>query len=167
MSATMYNAPSLLEENNNSYIAYTKIYNLMSYTPPDGYVLDENGNYTYTAIATVYSCNEDVKYFNAINSINIGTDTIKRVFKYKKKDSKVYVRLSVSEDIIINGNTYHQYENRPTINTINLESGDGCVTNILVGLDSNHYTGAFDISFLDFFNFLNIDFIIIISKNYY
>lgn len=24
-------------------------------TPPDGYVLDENGNYTYIAIATVYN----------------------------------------------------------------------------------------------------------------
>ena len=68
-------------------------------------------------------------------------------FNYKKKDSKVYVRLSVSHDIIINGNTYHPYENRPTINTINLGSGDGRITNILVGLDSNHSTGAFDISF--------------------
>ena len=68
-------------------------------------------------------------------------------FNYKKKDSKVYVRLEVSEDIIINGNIYHPYENRPTIKTINLESGDGCVMNILVGLDSNHYGGSFDISF--------------------
>ena len=118
----------------------------MSYTPPDGYVLDENGNYTYNAIATVYTYNVDIKYGNAINTIN-NTKTIYKEFKYKKKDSKVYVRLTVSQDIIINGNTYHAYENRPIINTIDLESGDGRVTNILVGLDSNHYTGAFDISF--------------------
>ena len=63
----------------------TKIYNLMSYTPPDGYELDKNGPYTYTAIATVYSYNVDIKYGNSINTINGGTETIKREFKYKKK----------------------------------------------------------------------------------
>ena len=62
----------------------TKIYNLMSYTPPDGYVLDKNGPYTYTAIATVYSYNVDIKYGNSINTINGGTETIKREFKYSK-----------------------------------------------------------------------------------
>ena len=78
--------PSNLEPNNNSYISYKKIYNLMSYTPPNGYVLDKNGPYTYTAKATVYSCNEDVEYYTAINTINIGTDTVKKEFRYKKKD---------------------------------------------------------------------------------
>ena len=83
-SINRYPPESESEEKNNSYIAYTKIYNLMSYTPPDGYVLDDNGKYTYIAEAKIYSCNEDVKYFNAINSINIGTETIKREFKYSK-----------------------------------------------------------------------------------
>ena len=86
LNADIYNIPSDLEPNNNSYISYKKIYNLMSYTPPYGYVLSENGPYTYTAIATVYSCNEDVEYYTAINTVNIGTDTVKKVFKYKKKD---------------------------------------------------------------------------------
>ena len=78
----------------------TKIYNLMSYTPPDGYVLDKNGPYTYTAIATVYSYNVDIKYGNSINTINGGTETIKREFKYKKKPipndyKKYYVTLTL------------------------------------------------------------------------
>lgn len=133
----------------DSNSTYKKIYDLMTDTPPDGYVLDENGDYIVTTIATVYTCNLDVKYGGVINSINNGARTIKRQFKYKKKDSKVYVRLSVSNDVIINGNIYHPYEDRPTINTIDLESGDGSVMNILVGLDSNHFTGAFDVIFDD------------------
>lgn len=137
--------PSTQDE--NWHDTHSKIYNLMSYTPPDGYVLDGYGDYTYTAEAKIYSCNLDVKYGGITNSINGGTDTMHKIFRYKKKDSKVYVRLSVSGDIIINGNTYHPYEDRPTINTINLESGDGRITNILVGLDSNHYKGEFGISF--------------------
>lgn len=166
MGARIYNMPSDIEPNNNSYISYKKIYNLMSYTPPNGYVLDKNGPYTYTAKATVYSCNEDVEYYTAINTINIGTDTVEKEFRYKKKDSKVYVRLSVSNDIIINGNTYHSYENRPAINTINLESGNGCVTNILVSLDSNHYTGSFDISF-DGASPSNIKTYLLVDNQYY
>ena len=165
-SPRIYTMPSDLEPNNNSYISYNRIYNLMSYTPPNGYVLSENGPYTYTAIATVYSCNEDVEYYTAINTVNIGTDTIKREFKYKKKDSKVYVRLLVSTDIIINGNTYHSYENRPAINTIDLESGASSVTNILVGLDSNHSTGAFDISF-EGASVSNKKIYLLVNNNYY
>lgn len=147
MDARIMRTPSELEEINNSYISYKKIYNLMSYTPPYGYVLDKNGPYTYIAKATVYSYNEDVEYYTAINTVNIGTDTVEKEFKYKKKDSKVYVRLTVSDNIIINGNTYHNYGGDPALNTIDLESGDGRITNILVGLDSNHSTAAFDISF--------------------
>lgn len=166
MDATIMNTPSELEENNNSYISYKKIYNLMSYTPPNGYVLDKNGPYTYTAKATVYSCDEDIEYYTAINTVNIGTDTVEKVFKYKKKDSKVYVRLKVSDYIIINGNTYRPDENRPAINTIDLESGAGRVTNILVGLDSNHYTGAFDISF-DGASPSNIKTYLLVNNQYY
>ena len=85
-SPRIYTIPSDLEPNNNSYISYNRIYNLMSYTPPDGYVLDENGPYTYTATATVYSYNDVVEYYTAINTLNIGTDTVKKEFRYKKKD---------------------------------------------------------------------------------
>lgn len=166
LSPGIHNMPSDLEPINNSYISYKKIYNLMSYTPPYGYVLDKNGPYTYTATATVYSCNDDVEYYTAINTINIGTDTVEKEFRYKKKESKVYVRLSVSDDIIINGNTYHPYENRPAINTINLESGAGRTTNILVGLDSNHYTGSFDISF-DGASLSNIKTYLLVNNQYY
>lgn len=144
---------------------YNKIYDLMSYTPPYGYVLDENGNYTYTAQARLYTYNYDVQYGNVIKPSFSGM-YIEKKFKYKKKDSKVYVRLSVSHDIIINGNTYHPYENRPTINTINLGSGDGRITNILVGLDSNHYTGAFDISF-EGASISNKKIYLLVNNNYY
>ena len=85
----------------------TKIYNLMSYTPPDGYVLDENGNYTYIAKATVYSYNVDIKYGNAINTIN-DTNTIYKEFKYKKADKPIQttdIRYPVT--ISISGYTVH------------------------------------------------------------
>ena len=73
----------------------------MSYTPPNEYILDKNGPYTYTAIATVYSYNYDIKYFSKTNTVNGGTVTIEREFKYKKKDKadtyiKYYVTLSLS-----------------------------------------------------------------------
>lgn len=144
---------------------YNKIYDLMSYTPPYGYVLDENGIYTYTAQARLYTYNYDVQYGNVIKPW-FSSMYIEKKFKYKKKDSKVYVRLTVSHDIIINGNTYHPYGGDPAINTINLESGDGCVTNILVGLDSNHYTGAFDVSF-DGASPSNIKTYLLVNNQYY
>lgn len=156
--------PSTPDE--NWHDTHSKIYNLMSYTPPNGYALDKNGPYTYTAEAKIYSCNLDVKYGGITNSINGGTDTIHKEFRYKKKDSKVYVRLVVSHDIIINGNIYHPYGGDPAINTINLGSGDGRVTNILVGLDSNHYTGSFDISF-DGASPSNIKTYLLVNNQYY
>ena len=77
------------------------IHNSMSYTPPDEYILDKNGSYTYTATATVYSYNYGIKYYDKINIVNGGTQTVKREFKYKKKDKldtyiKYYVILSLS-----------------------------------------------------------------------
>ena len=80
----------------------------MTDTPPDGFVLDKNGkDVIITKFATVYSCNIDVNYGGVINSINGGTQTIKREFRYKKKDEPVepgkpntfinyYVTLSLS-----------------------------------------------------------------------
>ena len=133
-SITRYPPESESEEYNNvynAYIGYTKIYNLMSYTPPDGFVLNENGPYTYTAIATVYSCNEDIKYFNAINSINGGTLTIKKVFHYLKPDDykTYYVKFT------LNGTTLNCFCKRitfiPGTNSgnvtlgINIQLGDG------------------------------------------
>ena len=90
-------------------------------------------------------------------------------FNYKKKDkpdSKVYVRLKVSHNIIINGNTYHNYGSDPALNTIDLESGDGRITNILVGLDSNHSTAAFDISF-EGASVSNKKIYLLVNNNYY
>lgn len=105
LSPRIYTMPSDLEPNNNSYISYNKIYNLMSYTPPNGYVLDKNGPYTYTATATVYSYNDVVEYYTAINTLNIGTDTIKKEFRYKKADKtdkyiKYYVTLTLNSGML-------------------------------------------------------------------
>ena len=81
------------------------IRNSMSYTPPDEYILDKNGSYTYTATATVYSYNYGINYHGKINIVNGGTQTIKREFKYKKKDKsdtyiKYYVTLSLSNGML-------------------------------------------------------------------
>lgn len=97
--------PSDLEPNNNSYISYNRIYNLMSYTPPAGYVLDENGPYTYIATATVYSYNDVVEYYTAINTLNIGADTIEKEFRYKKADKpdkfiNYYVTLTLNSGML-------------------------------------------------------------------
>ena len=81
-----------------------KIYNLMSYTPPDGFVLDKNGDYTYTAEAKIYSYNVDVKYGNAINTINY-TNTIYKEFHYSKIIQTTHIRYPVT--ISISGYTVH------------------------------------------------------------
>ena len=88
----------------NETDTYNKIYNLMSYTPPNGYVLDKNGDYTYTAIATVYTYNVDVKYGNAINTIN-NTKTIYKEFHYSKIIQTTDIRYPVT--ISISGYTVH------------------------------------------------------------
>ena len=105
VSASIYHTTSESEEVNNSYMGYKKIYNLMSYTPPNGYVLDKNGPYTYTAIATVYSCNEDIKYGGITNSINLGTDTVEREFRYSKSIQTTDIRYPVI--LSINGGMVH------------------------------------------------------------
>ena len=81
------------------------IYDLMSYTPPDEYILDKNGSYTYTATATVYSYNYGIKYYDKTNIVNGGTVTISREFKYKKKDKldtyiKYYVTFTLNSGML-------------------------------------------------------------------
>ena len=146
--------------------------NYLTYTPPDGYELVSEDHKYDTGVKEYYVskdfyCEPFTVYYGTAGKTfsDLGLSAGK-YFYYKKKDSKVYVRLIVSHDIIINGNTYHPYENRPAINTINLESGDGCVTNILVGLDSSHYTGLFDISF-DGASPSNIKTYLLVNNQYY
>ena len=128
---------------------YNKIYDLMSYTPPDGYVLDENGDYTYEALAIIHGYNYDVQYGNVIKPCFTGTHISKK-FKYKKKDSKVYVSLSVSEDIVLNNVVYHSYNStKQTIHTIDMSiSGDDFI-DIVIGLSSKYHAGAFYLIFKD------------------
>ena len=91
----------------NGTDTFNKIYNLMSYTPPYGYVLDKNGDYTYTAKATVYSCNLDVKYGGITNSINGDTVTIKKEFKYRKEEPIQTTDINYPVTISINGSLVH------------------------------------------------------------
>lgn len=125
----------------------------LTYTPPDGYELVSEDHKYDTGVKEYYLskyfyCEPFTVYYGTAGKTfsDLGLSAGK-YFYYKKKDSKVYVKLEVSNDIIINGNTYSPGENKPIINTINLESGYGSVTKILVSLDSNHYTGSFNISF--------------------
>ena len=93
----------------NETDTYNKIYNLMTDTPPDGFVLDKNGkDYIITKFATVYSCNLDVNYGGVINSINGGTQTIEKEFRYKKVDKPIQttdIRYPVT--LSINGSMVH------------------------------------------------------------
>lgn len=95
---------------------YNKIYNLMTDTPPDGFVLDENGrDYIITKFATVYSCNLDVNYGGVINSINGGTRTIEKEFRYKKKDKPIQTTdINYPVTISISGYTVHCFCERVT-----------------------------------------------------
>lgn len=82
--------------NDTGNTIYNTIYDLMSYTPPNEYILDKNGSYTYTATATVYSYNYGIKYYDKTNIVNGGTVTVEREFKYKKKDkSDTYINYYV------------------------------------------------------------------------
>lgn len=176
---TSDNHPSTvdLEEGTAMYVAALRdpdidLSNYLTYTPPDGYELVSEDHQYDTGVKKYHVSKQfycepfTVYYGTAGKTINESLSEGKD-FYYKKKDinSKVYVKLSVSNDIIINGNIYHSSE-RPTINIINLESGDGSVMNILVGLDSNHYTGAFNISF-EGVSSSNIKTYLLVNNNYY
>lgn len=169
-----------LEEGTAMYVAILHnpdidLNNYLSYTPPDGYELvsedhkDDTGVKQYLVSKNFYCDPFTVYYGTAGKTFSDLGLSASKYFYYKKKDkpnNKINVRLTVSQDIIINRNTYHPYENRPVINTINLESGDGCVMNILVGLDSNHYGGSFDISF-DGASPSNIKTYLLVNNQYY
>ena len=122
---------------------YNKIYDLMSYTPPDGYVLDKNGDYTYYNSAKIYGYNYDVQYGNVIKTHSTGA-VVGKKFKYKKKDSKVYVFLSALSDMVLNNVVYHPEQ---TIHTIDMSiSGDDFI-DIVIGLSSKYYGGTFNLGF--------------------
>ena len=87
---------------NTTYEVNQKIYGLMSYNPPYGYELYENGPYTYIAYATVYNCNFDIRYGNAIKTIT-SSSIIKKEFKYRKIDSTFNINVSVYISFVGNG----------------------------------------------------------------
>lgn len=169
-----------LEEGTAMYVAGLRdpditLENYLTYTPPDGYELvSEDHKYDtgvkeYNVSKYFYCEPFTVYYGTAGKTFNDLGLSANKYFYYKKKeikDSKVNVKLRVSNDIIINGNTYHSYEQIATINTIDLKSGDGSAMDILVSLDSNHYTGAFEISF-DGASPSNIKIYLLVNNQYY
>ena len=132
--------------------AYTKIYTSMSYTPPYGYVPLENGDtgryYSYTAIATVYSYNYNVQYGNVIKSWSGGQYYIGREFRYREKQSKIYVSLSISEDMMLNNVVYHPSDEQ-TIHTIDMSTSGDDYIDIVINLSSKYHSGEFDLEFTD------------------
>ena len=86
VEGTAYYITDMYLNSIGSNSTYKKIYDLMSDTPPDGYVLDKNGDYIVTRFATVYSYNYGIKYYDKTNIINGATRTIEKEFRYKKKD---------------------------------------------------------------------------------
>lgn len=169
-----------LEDGTAMYVAKLRdpditLENYLTYTPPDGYELvSEDHKYDtgvkeYNVSKYFYCEPFTVYYGTAGKTFNDLGLSANKYFYYKKKeikDSKVNVKLRVSNDIIINGNTYHSYEQSATINTIDLKSGDGSAMDILVSLDSNHYTGAFEISFDDA-SPSNIKIYLLVNNQYY
>ena len=143
-------------DNTSSNSTYKKIYDLMTNTPPNGYILDKNGDYIVTRMATVYSYNYGIKYFSKTNTINVDPQIIKREFRYKKKinpnDYKnYYVKFT------LNGTTLNCFCKRitfiPGTNSgnvtlgINIQLGDGRNSNKLFnfewkmkdGINQNRY----------------------------
>lgn len=147
----------------------------LSYTPPDGYELVSEDHKYDTGVKEYFVS----KYFSITEPITLYYGTAGKTitdlglnagkdFYYKKKeikDNKINVRLSVSHDIIINGNTYIPQKNK-VIHTIDLKSGDGRFMDILVGLDSNHYTGSFNISFESVYE-SNIEIYLSVNRHLY
>lgn len=150
------------------------LYNYLTYTPPDGYELVSEDHKYDTGVEEYYVsknfyCEPFTVYYGTAGKTfsDLGLSASK-YFYYKKKeikDNKINVRLSVSHDIIINGNTYISQENK-VIHTIDLKSGDGRFMDILVGLDSNHYTGAFDISFESVYG-SNVEIYLLVNRHLY
>lgn len=86
---------------NTTYEVNQRIYGLMSYNPPYGYELYKNGPYTYIAYATVYNCNFDIRYGNAIKTIT-SSSIIKKEFKYRKIDSTFNINVRVYINSTVN-----------------------------------------------------------------
>ena len=87
---------------NTTYKVNQEIYGLMSYNPPYGYELYKNGPYTYIAYATVYNCNFDIRYGNAIKTIT-SSSIIKKEFKYRKTERVFIINVRVYIGIAGNG----------------------------------------------------------------
>lgn len=122
-----------LDRTGSNSTTYKKIYDLMSDTPPDGYVLDKNGDYIVTRIATVYSYNYGIKYYDKTNTISGCQQTIEREFRYKKKDKP---------------DTYIYYYVTFTLNSGMLNCKCDRVTNI-PGTNNGNVTLAVDIELGD------------------
>lgn len=146
----------------------------LTYTPPDGYELVSEDHKYDTGVKEYYVskyfyCEPFTVYYGTAGKTfsDLGLSASK-YFYYKKKeikDNKINVRLSVSHDIIINGNTYIPQEDK-VIHTIDLKSGDGRFMDILVGLDSNHYTGSFTISFESVYG-SNVEIYLLVNRHLY
>ena len=167
-----------LEEGTVMYIADLRdpdidLNNYLTYTPPDGYELVSEDHQYDTGVKEYYVskkfyCEPFTVYYGTAGKTFSEYLSAGKWFYYKKKeikDNKINVRLLVSNDIIINGNTYIPQENK-VIHTIDLKSGDGRFMNILVGLDSNHYTAGFDISFESVYG-SNVEIYLLVNHHLY
>ena len=111
---------------------------------------DSNGNYTITyegyddAISSNYDC-----YCKTIYGDFRNGGGISKTFYFKKKP-KVYVSLTVDEDIVLNNVVYHPYNStEQTIHTIDMSrSGDDYI-DIVIGLSSKYRSGSFYLFFKD------------------
>lgn len=139
--------------------AQNVIYDLIiaSYTPPDGYMLDDNGIYSYDICAYSYYCNYDIKYGNKTNTINTEPDENPYTFNYRLKYKYLMFNIQCLHPIILNGikidnkKTDKLYEKE--LYMIDLTESSKFILNETVVLDNNYTdnykTNSFEFSFND------------------
>lgn len=137
-TARYYTSASIGED------ALNAIYDLllMSYTPPEGYILDDHGKYSYEVNAYSYYCNYDIKYGNVINTINTEPDECPLSFNYRLEykylmfgvvSMKPFILNNYEIDNMVDENTYGK-----DLYRIDLSKSDKFIIDETVVLDSNY-----------------------------
>lgn len=122
--------------------AVNAIFDLLSYTPPEGYILDDNGKYSYEVYACSYYCNYDIKYGNVINTINTEPEEYYLPFNYRLENKYLMFGVESMKPFILNNN---EIDNKLSegvygkdLYLIDLSKSDKFIIDETVVLDSNY-----------------------------
>ena len=137
--------------------AQNAIYDLIlaSYTPPDGYILDDNGKYSYDVCAYSYYFNYDIKYGDKMNTISTEPDENQYTFTYRLSYKYLDFLILCMQPIILNGIKIDKLDDNHTnyqmkLDLIDLSKSGKLILNETVVLDNN-YADNYKSNGFDFF----------------